>query len=249
MTDFHNKDDDTIDLGKLSSGIMGLLNDLGLTESNQSTQSNPPRSSSRKGFLEDLISGVSSGGDLSDHLDKIVAARRFARDVGLADIFSKMMADRAAAKTDSSDPRNASQNAPFYQNEDASVPQPEPFVTGLSMASAQAVPKLSELQERISNLEKNQLQLQFQNERMQSQLEQMKQELAKTSPRKMEAQTADSRPVAVSTLETIMVGLIPENVTEQAWPILLHNLKVAGVPIPEVTFWIDQDTLVRLQRR
>jgi hypothetical protein len=62
----------------------------------------------------------------------------------------------------------------------------------------------------------------------------------------MVAQTKVS-PHTESTLETVSIGIIPENVTEQAWPLLQHNLEVAGVPIPGVKVWITREALTKLQ--
>lgn len=47
-------------------------------------------------------------------------------------------------------------------------------------------------------------------------------------------------------IRTVQLGIIPANVTEQAWPMLLDNLQKAGVPIPEVDTWITDETYDRL---
>lgn len=47
-------------------------------------------------------------------------------------------------------------------------------------------------------------------------------------------------------IRTVQLGIIPANVTEQAWPMLLGNLQKAGVPVPEVDTWITDETYDRL---
>lgn len=48
-------------------------------------------------------------------------------------------------------------------------------------------------------------------------------------------------------IRTVQMGIIPANVTEQAWPMLLDNLQKAGVPIPEVDTWITDETYGQLR--
>lgn len=50
----------------------------------------------------------------------------------------------------------------------------------------------------------------------------------------------------VSCLETAQIGILPENITEEAWPLLRRNLEKAGVPVPEVMTWISRETLSHL---
>lgn len=50
----------------------------------------------------------------------------------------------------------------------------------------------------------------------------------------------------VSCLETAQIGILPENITEEAWPLLRRNLEKAGVPVPEVVTWVSRETLSHL---
>ena len=83
---------------------------------------------------------------------------------------------------------------------------------------------------RLTAIEKRLYHLEEQQDRLLLALETWRKQMACQEPGEMVAQTKVS-PHTESTLETVSIGIIPENVTEQAWPLLQHNLEVAGVPI------------------
>lgn len=175
-------------------------------------------------LVEELRNGLRKSAGLAHHINETLAARSQNGNESLR--LDELLTELAQKKAmDESHDRNRTPQSP----------SPDPKGPEGDIDSA----RLTAIEKRLYHLEEQQ-------DRLLLALETWRKQMARQEPGEMVAQTKVS-PHTESTLETVSIGIIPENVTEQAWPLLQHNLEVAGVPIPGVKVWITRETLTKLQ--
>lgn len=183
-----------------------------------------PETSVVGNLVEELRNGLRKGAGLAHHINETLAARSQNGNESLR--LDELLTELAQKKA---------RNEFHTRDHTPQSPSPDPKDPEGDIDST----RLTAIEKRLYHLEEQQ-------DRLLLALETWRKQMARQEPGEMVAQTKVS-PHTESTLETVSIGIIPENVTEQAWPLLQHNLEVAGVPIPGVKVWITRETLTKLQ--